>query len=67
MYHGGGQLTANLAVAVYTYKKAYNKLHHDWMIRVYKLIGILRSVIKLIKGLMRKWKMRWEIWSAGEK
>ena len=26
----------NLAVAFYNYKKAYDKVHHDWMLRVYK-------------------------------
>ena len=24
----------NLAVVFYDYKRAYNKVHHDWMIRV---------------------------------
>ena len=57
----------NLAVAFYDHKKAYNKVHHDWMIRMYEWIGILRSVIKLIKELIRKWKTRLEIWSDGEK
>ena len=57
----------NLAVVFYDYKKVYNKVHHDWMIRVYEWIGIPRGVIKLIKELMRKWKTRLEIWSDGEK
>ena len=34
---------------------------------MYEWIGIPRSVIKLIKELMRKWKRRSEIWSDGEK
>ena len=34
---------------------------------MYKWIGIPSSVIKLIKELMRKWKIRLEIWSDGEK
>ena len=57
----------NLAVAFYNYKKAYGKVHHDWMIRVYEWIGIPKSVIKLVKMLMRKWKTRLEIWRGGEK
>ena len=58
----------NLAVASFDYKKPYNIVQHDWMIRVYKKwIGIPRSVIKLIKGLMMKWKTRLEIWSDREK
>lgn len=57
----------NLAVAFYDYKKAYDKVHHDWMLRVYEWIGIPKSVIKLIKELMSKWKTRLEIWNNGEK
>ena len=37
----------NLAVAFYDYKKTYDKVHHDWMLRVYKWIGILDNVITL--------------------
>ena len=48
----------NLAVAFYDYKKAYDKVHHDWMIRVYDWIGIPRNVIRLIVDLMGKWKTR---------
>ena len=57
----------NLVAALYNYKKAYNKVYHDWMIRVYEWIRMRRSVIKLIKELMRKWKTRLEIWSNDEK
>ena len=57
----------NLLVGFYDYKKAYDKVHHDWMIRVYEWIGIPRSVIKLIKESTRKWKTRLEIWRDSEK
>ena len=57
----------NLAVAFYDYKKAYDKVHHDWMIRVYEWIGIPRNVIRLIEELMSKWKTRLEIWNGSEK
>ena len=57
----------NLAVAFYDYKKTYDNVHNDWMIRVYQRIRIQRSMIKLIKELMRKWKTRLEVWSDGEK
>ena len=30
------QYHRNLAVAFYDYKKACDKVHHDWMIRVYE-------------------------------
>jgi len=43
------QYHRNLAVAFY-----YDKVHHDWMTRVYEWIGIPRSVIKLIDELMSK-------------
>ena len=57
----------NLAVAFYDYKKVYDKVHHDWMLRVYKWIGIPDEVIELISNLMELWKPRLEIWSKGEK
>ena len=57
----------NLAVAFYNYKKAYDKVHYDWMFRVYKWIGISDNVIKLLSSLMRKWKTRLEIWKDGKK
>ena len=30
------QYHINLAVAFYDYKKAYEKVHHDWILRVYE-------------------------------
>ena len=56
----------NLTVAFCDYKNAFDKVHHDWMIREYEWIGIPRSVIKLIEELMRKWKTRLEIWRDDE-
>ena len=57
----------NLAVAFYDYKKAYDKVHHDWMIQVYEWVGMPRNVIRLIQELMSKWKTRLEIWNGSEK
>ena len=57
----------NLAVAFYDYKKAFDKVHHDWMLRVYTWTGIPTNVITLMRELMRKWKTRLEIWNDGEK
>ena len=57
----------NLAVAFYDYKKAYDKVHHDWMLRVYKWIGIRDNAITLLSSLMGKWKTRLEIWKDGRK
>ena len=57
----------NLAVAFYDYKKAYDKVHHDWMILVYEEVGIPRNVVWLMQELMSKWKTRLEIWNDSEK
>ena len=57
----------NLAVAFYDYKKAYDNVHHDWMLRVYQWIGIPADVIQLISKFMDLWKTRLEVWSKGEK
>ena len=61
------QYHRNLAVAFYDYKKAYDKVHHDWMLRVYKWTGIPYEVIELVSNLMELSKTRLEIWSKGEK
>ena len=60
------QYHRNLAVAFYNYKKVYDKVHHDWMLRVYKWVGIPDEMIELISNLMELWKTRLEIWSKGE-
>ena len=44
----------NLAVAFCDYKKTYDKVHHDWMLRVYKWIRIPDNIIILVSSLMRK-------------
>ena len=60
------QYHRNLAITFYNYKKAYDKVHRDWMLRVYRWVGIPDDVIKLISNLMELWKTRLEIWSKGE-
>ena len=57
----------NRAVAFYDNKKAYDKVHHDWMLRVYTWIGIPGNVTALFSELMRNWKTRLETWKDGEK
>ena len=54
----------NLAVAYYNYK-TYDKVHRDWVLRVYNWIGIPGHVIWLLSDLMRKWKTILEM--AGRK
>ena len=46
------QYHRNLVVAFYDYKKAYSKVYHDWMLKVYQWIGVPDEVIKLISNLM---------------
>ena len=48
------QYHRNLAVAFYDYKKAYDIVHDDWMLRVYEWIGIPKEVIEMIYQLMSK-------------
>ena len=59
------QYHRNLAIAFYDYKKAYDKVHHDWMIGVYDWIEIPKQVIQLIEQLMSKWTTQLEIWNEG--
>ena len=57
----------NFAVAFYDYKKAYHKVHHDWMLRVYSWMGLPANVISLLRQVMRYWKTQLEIWNEGER
>ena len=38
----------NLAVAYYDYQKAYDKVHHDWMTKVYRWMGFPQGVVQVI-------------------
>ena len=42
-------------------------VHHDWMLRVYEWMGILKSVCKVIEQLMMRWKTRLEVFDQGKK
>ena len=42
----------NFAVAFYDFKKTYDKVHQDWMLRVYSWMGLPVNVIRLMKQLM---------------
>ena len=55
------QYHKNLAFAFYEYKKAYDKVHHDWMLRVYRWIGIKDEVIKLNCG-----RLGWRFGAKGK-
>ena len=57
----------NLAVAYYDCPKAYDMVHHDWMLRVYEWMGIPKSVCKVIEQLMVRWRTRLEVFDQGKK
>jgi hypothetical protein len=57
----------DLAVAYYDYQKAYDKVHHDWVLRVFKWIGIPEAIIKIIEHMMSKWKVKLEVRNGSEK
>ena len=57
----------DLAVAYYDYKKACDKVHHDWMLRVYNWMRIPVNVMLLPELVVKKWKTRLAIWSNGKK
>ena len=57
----------NLAVAFYDYTKAYDRVHHDWMLRVYRWIGIPENVIRIISQLMKNWKTRLEVYDGKQR
>ena len=56
----------NLAVAFYDYKKTYDKVHHDWMLRVYSWMGLPANVISLLRHLISYWKTQLKIWNEEE-
>ena len=43
----------NLSVAFYDYNKAYDKVYHDRMLRVYSRMGLPANMISLLRQLMR--------------
>ena len=52
----------NLAVAFYDYKEAYDKVHRDCMLRVYKWNGIPDNIITLLSSIMVNWKTSISRW-----
>ena len=50
-----------LGVAFYDYKKAYDKVYHDWILRAYSWMGLPANVISLQRQLMSYWKTRLKI------
>ena len=56
----------NLTVAYYDDQKASDKVHHDWMIKVYTWMGYPERVLKII-AVMGKWRTRLEVSGDGKK
>ena len=44
----------NLVVAFYDYQKAYDMVRHDWMLRVYRWMGVPEKVANAISKLMSR-------------
>ena len=51
----------DIAVAYYDYRKAYDMVHHVWMLRVYEWMGIAEKVRKVIGELTKRWKTHLEV------
>ena len=45
----------NLAVAFYDYRKAYDMVRHNWMLRVYRWMGVPEKVVNVLSQLMEGW------------
>ena len=56
----------NLAVAFYDYRKAYDMVRHDWMLRVYRWMGVPEKVVNVLSELMEGWKTRLEVTDKGK-
>ena len=56
----------NLAVAFYDYRKAYDMVRHDWMLRVYRWMGVPEKVVNVLSQLMEGWKTRLEVTDKGK-
>ena len=57
----------DLAVAFYDYRKAYDKVHHDWMVMVYDWMGVPKPLINVLRKLMSSWKTRLELNAGNHK
>ena len=57
----------NLAVVYYDYRKAYDSVHHDWVMRVFDWIRIPKDATLVLQALMKKWTTRLEVWDESKK
>ena len=56
----------NLAVAFYDYQKTYDMVRRDWILRVYRWMGVPEKVVNVISKLMSGWKTRLEVTENGK-
>ena len=57
----------DLAVAYYDYQKAYDMVHHDWILRVLEWMKVPDKIRKVIRNIMSRWKTRLEVRRDGNK
>ena len=57
----------DLAVAYYDYQKAYDMVHHDWILRVLDWMKVPVKIRMVIKNIMSRWKTRLEVRKDGDK
>ena len=48
-------------MASYDDQKASNKVHHDWITKVYTWMGYPKRVVKIIGTMIRKWRTKLEV------
>ena len=48
----------NLAVSYYDYKKAYDRVYHDWMMMVFRWMKVDVKVFNVIKKLLELWQTK---------
>ena len=57
----------NLSVAYYDYRKAYDNVHHDWVLCAYNWIEIPKDVTSVLSELMKRWKTKLVVWDGNDK
>jgi hypothetical protein len=57
----------DLAVAYYDYQKAYDKVHHDWVLRVFEWIGVPATIRAIVEHMMSHWRTRLEVRVGAQK
>ena len=48
-------------MAYYDYQKAFDKVHHNWMVKVCTWMEYPENFVKIIGTMMEKWRTRLEV------